>query len=101
MGTINFDDDVLDTPAELFAVLSQLADRGWVGSVGVGATSPAADAPLVWKLDAHTALPTAVDGTLGTDGVRRVIATLGDHKITIGSTITVMTPEVYAASYGA
>lgn len=101
MGTIDFDDTLIATREDLFAIATYLADRGWVGSVGLGGDVLKPTEPPAWSLDFWTPGNNgAVDGTLGTDGHRHVTAAIGDWKVVMGSTMVTVTPEIHAATYG-
>lgn len=101
MPTISFDAEILDTEDKLWDLFKTMGDRGWDGSIGVGNDHVGVGAPKVVTLEMSAAVGVSPDGDLDTlNNVRRILAKVGDWKVTIGSNIAAMTPEVYAASYG-
>lgn len=101
MPTISFDSEVLDTEDKLWELFKAMGDRGWDGSIGVGNDHVGVGAPKAVTLAMTAAVDVSPDGDLDTpNNVRRILAKVGDWKVTIGSNITTMTPEVYTASYG-
>jgi hypothetical protein len=86
--------DRLDTPQELFDLLVELEALGWRGSVMVGEVSADPEAPKRWEIQASRTDPTEVDGT------GRLRAGVGDWKVVIGTTYTLMTQAAYDAAYG-
>lgn len=84
----------LVTEDDLFALVKDLHAQGWTGTVGVQASHAGQGAPLVWTLDVHKPDPNSPTGA------RTMTARVGDMKVTVGSTISVMTPEAYQAAYG-
>ena len=82
----------LVTPADLWALFNELLAEGFRGMVsGV----PDDVGGQVFSLEVHIDDPEAPNDT------RTIKGTVGDKKVVIGNTYTVMTQDAYDAAYGA
>lgn len=100
MPTISFEPIALSTNKKLFALLETMMKRGWYGSIGIAKEHTGDGAETILILDLSAPADVSPDGDLDSSkNVRRITARVGDIQIS-APTITVMSPELYAATYG-
>lgn len=100
MPTISFEPIPLTTNKKLFTLLETMMKKGWDGSIGIANEHVGEGAKRILILELSAPADLSPDGDLDSSkNVRRITAKVGDIQIPAPA-ITVMTPELYAATYG-
>ena len=93
---------IIGTDDDLFHLFQIMRARGWqAGGVNVGNDHAGEGAQSILILEMSAPADGFIDGDLDSaKGVRRLTARVGDWQVPFGLAVNVMTPELYAATYG-